>query len=299
MVPLVLVAAAVALGGTWAALRWVSSGAYRRPDEGGPLPRNRWLVVAIPALVAALAWAAREEPLAAAVAVMLLAPAGLTLAVVDADVHRLPNAITLPAVPVVLGLLTLAAATSGRWEDLRRALVAMLVVGGAFLLVSLLLGARGIGMGDAKLMLALAPLLASYTGALLGNTVVPTWEAGRGHLPYLFASSASLASVMSRPTKKKRWASSDQLPSQESQTSCPSYWWNGDRYLGPAVLLQAYRWLIDSRDEATGERLDQLEDPFRLYRCHTIMNCTQTCPKGLNPAKAIAEIKKMEVERVL
>src|SRR5690554_509537 len=80
-------------------------------------------------------------------------------------------------------------------------------------------------------------------------------------------------------------------------TSCPSYWWNGDRYLGPAALLQAYRWLIDSRDEATGERLDALEDPFRLYRCHTIMNCTKTCPKGLNPAKAIAEIKKMMVER--
>jgi succinate dehydrogenase / fumarate reductase iron-sulfur subunit len=79
--------------------------------------------------------------------------------------------------------------------------------------------------------------------------------------------------------------------------SCPSYWWNGERYLGPAVLLQAYRWLIDSRDEATGRRLDFLEDPFRLYRCHTIMNCAQTCPKGLNPAKAIAEIKKMMVER--
>ena len=82
-------------------------------------------------------------------------------------------------------------------------------------------------------------------------------------------------------------------------TSCPSYWWNGDRYLGPAALLQAYRWLIDSRDEATGERLDNLEDPFRLYRCHTIMNCAKTCPKGLNPAKAIAEIKKMMVERRL
>ncbi len=81
------------------------------------------------------------------------------------------------------------------------------------------------------------------------------------------------------------------------QTSCPSYWWNGERFLGPAVLLNAYRWLIDSRDEATGERLDNLEDPFRLYRCHTIMNCTQSCPKGLNPAKAIAEIKKMMVER--
>ena len=80
-------------------------------------------------------------------------------------------------------------------------------------------------------------------------------------------------------------------------TSCPSYWWNGDRYLGPAILLQAYRWLADSRDEATGERLDDLEDPFRLYRCHTIMNCTKTCPKGLNPAKAIAEIKKMLMTR--
>jgi succinate dehydrogenase / fumarate reductase iron-sulfur subunit len=80
-------------------------------------------------------------------------------------------------------------------------------------------------------------------------------------------------------------------------TSCPSYWWNGERYLGPAVLLQAYRWLIDSRDESKGHRLDNLDDPFRLYRCHTIMNCAQTCPKGLNPAKAIAEIKKMMVER--
>jgi len=80
-------------------------------------------------------------------------------------------------------------------------------------------------------------------------------------------------------------------------TSCPSYWWNGDRYLGPAILLQAYRWLADSRDEATGERLDDLEDPFRLYRCHTIMNCTRTCPKGLNPAQAIAEIKKMLMVR--
>ena len=69
--------------------------------------------------------------------------------------------------------------------------------------------------------------------------------------------------------------------------------------LGPAALLHAYRWIIDSRDEATGERLDQLEDPFKLYRCHTIMNCTKTCPKGLNPAKAIAEIKKMMVDRVV
>ena len=82
-------------------------------------------------------------------------------------------------------------------------------------------------------------------------------------------------------------------------TSCPSYWWNSDRFLGPAILLQAYRWLADSRDEMTGERLDQLEDPFRLYRCHTIMNCANACPKGLNPAKAIAETKKMLFERAV
>jgi len=76
-------------------------------------------------------------------------------------------------------------------------------------------------------------------------------------------------------------------------TSCPSYWWNPQRYLGPAILLQAYRWIADSRDEDTGARLDELEDPFKLYRCHTIMACTNTCPKSLNPAKAIGEIKKL------
>jgi succinate dehydrogenase / fumarate reductase iron-sulfur subunit len=80
-------------------------------------------------------------------------------------------------------------------------------------------------------------------------------------------------------------------------TSCPSYWWNSDRYLGPAALLAAYRWIVDSRDEATAERLSDLDDTFKLYRCHTIMNCTEACPKDLNPAKAIAEIKKMLVER--
>ena len=80
-------------------------------------------------------------------------------------------------------------------------------------------------------------------------------------------------------------------------TACPSYWWNSERFLGPAALLQAYRWISDSRDEATGERLDDLEDPFRLYRCHTIMNCAKACPKDLNPAKAIAEIKKAMVDR--
>jgi succinate dehydrogenase / fumarate reductase iron-sulfur subunit len=81
--------------------------------------------------------------------------------------------------------------------------------------------------------------------------------------------------------------------------SCPSYWWNSERFLGPAILLQAYRWVVESRDEATGERLDNLEDPFRLYRCHTIFNCAKACPKGLNPAKAIAELRKLMLERRL
>jgi succinate dehydrogenase / fumarate reductase iron-sulfur subunit len=80
-------------------------------------------------------------------------------------------------------------------------------------------------------------------------------------------------------------------------TACPSYWWNSERYLGPAALLAAYRWIVDSRDEATGERLDALEDPFRLYRCHTIMNCTEACPKDLNPAKAIGAIKQLLADR--
>jgi succinate dehydrogenase / fumarate reductase iron-sulfur subunit len=80
-------------------------------------------------------------------------------------------------------------------------------------------------------------------------------------------------------------------------TSCPSYWWNSERYLGPAALLAAYRWIVDSRDEASGERLDELDDAFRLYRCHTIMNCTEACPKDLNPAKAIGQIKQLLAER--
>ena len=112
------------------------------------------------------------------------------------------------------------------------------------------------------------------------------------------------------PTPEKEWRQSEEdrekldglyecILCASCSTSCPSYWWNSDKYLGPATLLQAYRWLSDSRDEATGERLDELEDPFRLYRCHTIMNCTNVCPKGLNPAKAIGKIKEMLVERAL
>ncbi|KAL6939832.1 succinate dehydrogenase complex, subunit B [Hanseniaspora osmophila] len=75
-------------------------------------------------------------------------------------------------------------------------------------------------------------------------------------------------------------------------TSCPSYWWNAEEYLGPAVLMQAYRWMVDSRDESFGKRKEMLQNSMSVYRCHTILNCTRTCPKGLNPGKAIAEIKK-------
>lgn len=109
------------------------------------------------------------------------------------------------------------------------------------------------------------------------------------------------------PAPKKEWSQSpadrDRLDGLYEcilcaccSTSCPSYWWNGDKYLGPAVLLQSYRWLVDSRDENTSNRLNGLEDPFRLYRCHTIMNCANVCPKGLNPAEAITKTKAMMVE---
>jgi succinate dehydrogenase / fumarate reductase, iron-sulfur subunit len=109
----------------------------------------------------------------------------------------------------------------------------------------------------------------------------------------------------SEPGNKERLQSPDQRKKLDGlyecilcaccSTSCPSYWWNQEKYLGPAALLQSYRWISDSRDEAKSDRLDDLEDPFKLYRCHTIMNCAQACPKGLNPAKAIAEIKKLEL----
>ncbi|MEQ8179300.1 MAG: succinate dehydrogenase iron-sulfur subunit [Amphiplicatus sp.] len=116
------------------------------------------------------------------------------------------------------------------------------------------------------------------------------------------------------PEPKKEWLQSEEDRAKLDglyecilcaccSTSCPSYWWNGDKndpsteYLGPAALLQAYRWVADSRDQMTNERLDKLEDDFKLYRCHTIMNCAQVCPKHLNPAKAIAEIKKLMVNR--
>ena len=130
---------------------------------------------------------------------------------------------------------------------------------------------------------------------------------------HFFAQYASiqpwLKTVTPAPSGKERLQSPDDRAKLDGlsecvlcaccSAACPSYWWNSDKFLGPAILLQAYRWLADSRDEMTGERLDELEDPFRLYRCHTIMNCSNACPKGLNPAKAIAEVKKMLVGRVM
>ena len=140
------------------------------------------------------------------------------------------------------------------------------------------------------------------------------------HLPVLKDLVADLTGLFAQYELIQPWLQSDQSPPDRERlqspeerakldgswecilcfccsTSCPSYWWNQDRYLGPSILLQSYRWLADSRDQATGERLDRLEDPFRLYRCHTIMNCTRTCPKGLNPARAISHTKQMMSDR--
>jgi len=129
-------------------------------------------------------------------------------------------------------------------------------------------------------------------------------------MTHLYAQYASIEPWLhtKTPTPEKEWKQSPEDRAKLDglyecilcaccSTACPSYWWNQDRYLGPAVLLQSYRWLADSRDEAKGERLDNLEDPFRLYRCHTIMNCASVCPKGLNPAEAIGEIKQLLVKR--
>ncbi|MGV6802204.1 MAG: succinate dehydrogenase iron-sulfur subunit [bacterium] len=127
--------------------------------------------------------------------------------------------------------------------------------------------------------------------------------------PFLQAKEPEKEHIQSHEDREKLDGLYECILCASCSTACPSYWWNGDKtgqelmdgdaneYLGPAALLQAYRWLQDSRDEAKSARLDYLEDNFRLYRCHTIMNCTQTCPKGLNPAKAIAGIKQMMVER--
>ena len=113
--------------------------------------------------------------------------------------------------------------------------------------------------------------------------------------PWLKSNSKSETTeiIQSKEDRKKLDGAYESIMCACCSTSCPSYWWNGDKYLGPAVLLQAYRWIVDSRDEERESRLKKVADELKLYRCHTILNCTSACPKGLNPAKAIAEIKKM------
>ena len=118
--------------------------------------------------------------------------------------------------------------------------------------------------------------------------------------PWMKTSSPALGDrerLQSEADRAKLDGPSDCILCACCSTACPSYWWNSDKYLGPAILLQAYRWITDSRDEALDERLAALDDTFKLYRCHTIMNCTKTCPKHLNPAKAIGEIKKLIASR--
>jgi len=142
---------------------------------------------------------------------------------------------------------------------------------------------------------------------------LPHMEVIKDLVPDLSNFYSQLASVKPWMQSSKPSLNSERLQSEEDRskldglyecilcaccsTSCPSYWWNGDKYLGPAILLQAYRWIVDSRDEATNERLDFLDDNLKLYRCHTIMNCTTSCPKHLNPAKAISSIKRKIIDK--
>ncbi|WP_277452049.1 A24 family peptidase [Janibacter sp. DB-40] len=199
---LVLVAVVTgALGiGVLVALR---RGAYRRPDETGPLPRHLWVVAVAPFAGVLVARALADHPWPALLPYLVLVPAGLALAAIDADVHRLPNAITLPLVPVELALLAGASAATGDWTSLRRAGLAALLVGGGFLLLALVLYGRSVGMGDAKLIVSLAAvlgwlswghvLLGLWLGFVLGGVValglLLARRAGRGtHLafgPYL------------------------------------------------------------------------------------------------------------------
>ncbi len=132
----------------------------------------------------------------------------------------------------------------------------------------------------------------------------------RGHDPVLHAVQLDQAVPRERRCRRPRRSACSRLKSAKSSTACTSasfaraapraarsFWWNPDKFVGPAGLLQAYRFIADSRDQGTAERLDNLEDPYRLFRCHTIMNCVDVCPKGLNPTKAIGKIKELMVRR--
>ena len=174
-------------------------------------------------------------------------------------------------------------------------------------------GSDGLNMNGKNGLACITPLSETVKNNKLVIRPLPGLPVVRDLVPDLTQFYAQHAAVKpylktDTPAPEKEWQQSPEdrekldglyecIMCASCSTSCPSYWWNGDKYMGPAALLQAYRWLADSRDEATGERLDDLNDPFKLYRCHTIMNCAQVCPKGLNPAEAIGEIKQMMVER--
>ena len=159
--------------------------------------------------------------------------------------------------------------------------------------------------------LACTSFLDQYKGASITITPLPHMPVIKDLVPDLSHAYKQYASI--RPwmhndarDSRERKQSHDQREKLDGRwecvlrlawaTTCPSYWWNGENFLGPAVLLQAYRWVADSRDQDTKKRLDELDDSMKLYRCHTIMNCTNTCPKGLNPGKAIGEPKEMVAE---
>ncbi|WP_435199133.1 prepilin peptidase [Janibacter sp. GS2] len=165
---IIVILAMTALGCGVAA--WLRTGAYRRADEGGPLPAHWWTVPAAPVLGHLVARSLTDQPWPVLLPYLALVPAGLALAAIDADVHRLPNAITLPLLPVELVLLAGASAATGDWDALRRAGLAALLVGGGFLVLAFVLYGRSIGMGDAKLMVSLAPALGwlSWTHVLIG-----------------------------------------------------------------------------------------------------------------------------------
>ncbi len=155
-----LIVALLALVGGVVGYLWLRTGTYRREDEGGPLPRHLWVLPVAPSVGWTIARGLSDLPWPVLAAPLSLALAGLVLAAVDADVHRLPNAITLPLVPVQAVLLTFASAATGEWEALQRAGLAALLVGGGTLALAFLLFGRSIGMGDAKLMVSIAPTLA-------------------------------------------------------------------------------------------------------------------------------------------
>lgn len=142
-----------------AVVAWLRTGAYRRPDEGNPLPSHWWVLPAAPVIGVLVARTLTDQPWPVLLPYLALVPAGLALAAIDADVHRLPNVITLPLVPVELVLIAGASAATGDGDALRRAGLAALLVGGGFLVLAFVLYGRSIGMGDAKLMVSLAAAL--------------------------------------------------------------------------------------------------------------------------------------------